>query len=71
MSASITEDETVRDRESRQFELDFKGETADCRKRVRGFEKCLYKEHLLLWGRCQMTLRERIESQTGFEGTYF
>ena len=69
LSVSTSEDEHVRDRENREFELDYKGESADYRDRVRECEKDLDKARMLTWGRCQMTLRDRIEAQTGFEAS--
>ena len=41
MSASTSEDESTRDRENRELELDYKGDSADYRKRVRECEKTL------------------------------
>ena len=69
MQVSEAADEAARDRENREFELDYVGESADYRKRVREYTKYLSKAHALLWRRCQTTLRARIESQTGFEDT--
>ena len=49
---STPKDEATRDRESSQFYLDYKGESADHHKRVRECETDLDKEHVLLWGVC-------------------
>ena len=67
MSTSTSNDEAACDRESREFELDSKGEPANHYKRVRGSEKDLYKAHTLLWGRFRLTLCDTIEAQPGFE----
>ena len=67
--ARSSEDESTRGRESREFELDCKGESADYRKRAREHEKDLGKARALLWGRLQMTLRSRDKAQTRFEAS--
>ena len=69
VSASTSEDESTRDRENRNFEVDCKGESADYRKRAGECEKDLDKVHALLWGRGQVTLSDRIEAQSGFEAS--
>ena len=51
------------------FEFNCKDESVDYCKSAREHEKDLDKAHALLWGRCQLTLRERIDSQNGFEET--
>ena len=48
MSASTFEDEATRERYNREVDLDYKGESADCCKRVREYEKYLDKAHALL-----------------------
>ena len=56
------------DRERREFEFDRKGESADHREHARECEKDPDKDRALPWGRFQLTSRERIEYQAGFEG---
>ena len=68
MPASTEEDEVVCDRESNQFELECKGESDDCRKRAR-VQKDLNEACALLWAYFQLTSRDRIEAQNGFEVT--
>ena len=48
MAVSTSEDVSTGDRENREFELDYKGESADYRKRVREYEKDLDKACALL-----------------------
>ena len=67
MSVSASHDEAACKREFREFELDCKGESADFHKRVRQHEKYLDAVHALLWGSCRLTLRDRIEDQSGLE----
>ena len=67
MSVSTSEDEATCDRENRELELYCKGESTDYRKHVREYGKDLCKAHESLWGRRQLTLRDRIEAQNGFE----
>ena len=64
MKAHEAEDKAVRDRENKEFEFDYVGESTDYHKRVREHDKNLSKACALLWGRCRTTLREIIESQT-------
>ena len=70
-SASAAEDEITSNRESREsreIELDCKGELADYHKYARESEKDLDEVRALLWGHCHMNLHESIESQNGFKG---
>ena len=69
MSVSASEDEATHDRKNRELELDYKGESANYRKRAREHEKYLDNAHASPWGRFQITLRDRIEAQTGFEAS--
>ena len=59
-----SDDRAACDRESREFELDCKGELANCRKHVREHEKDLGKVCEILWRHCQLTLCDRIETQS-------
>ena len=69
VSAITEEDEAARDRDSREFKLDYKEESANRRKRFRVHEKDLCKACTLTWRCFQLTLRDRIEAQTGFEAS--
>ena len=67
VQVSEAEGASVCDRETREFELDCKGEPAYYLKHTREYEKDLGKARALLWGRCQLIVCKMIESQTGFE----
>ena len=68
MQVSECEDEAAVDKENRQFDFDCEGESYNHRNRSREYEKDFGKAHALLWGLCQLTLREKIDSLTGFQG---
>ena len=67
MLKTSLDDEVVRDRESRKFGLDCKGESSDFHKRVRECENDLDNGRAFLWGRCRLTLCDRIEDQYRFQ----
>ena len=69
MLESGTKDETAREGEFRDFELDHKGDSANHLKRTRGHEKHLNKACALLWGRFQLSLCGMLKAQTVFEAT--
>ena len=60
VSAITEEDEAARDRDSREFKLDYKEESAAHSKRFRECEKEFEKTCTLLWSRFLLTLNERI-----------
>ena len=51
MLVSTSEDEATRDRESREFELYWKGESADCREYAREYEKDIDKGACVAMGK--------------------
>ena len=56
MPERTEEDESARERESRDFDLDGKSESANHQKRTEECERNLDEAHDLLWGRFQLTL---------------
>ena len=64
---SEAKDVAAHGKENRKLELDHKCESADHRGHVRENEKHINKARVLIWKSFQLTLRESIESHTGFE----
>ena len=71
LEVSLSEDEHEKNRDNRQFELDYKAEYDEYMKRKRNFEENRYKAYAELWARCNRTMKAKIEARTDYESRIY
>ena len=67
MQVSDDSDEEIRIIENRQFEIEFKAEYDEYRKRVNCYENNKVKAYALLWERCAKAMKNKIEARTDYQ----
>ena len=65
------DDEQVRERKNRQFELQQKDELDEAMKRRQTYNDNLYKAYALLWERCAKSMQNKIQARKDYKTSIF
>ena len=70
-SSDELDDEQLRERENRQFELQYKAELDEAMKRRRTYNDNLYKAYALLWEKCAKSMQNKIQARKDYKTSIF
>jgi hypothetical protein len=71
LKMSVDTDTSVKQREDKQFEMEYKAELDQAMKRRRAFEDNTFKAYALLWERCNKAMQNKIASRSDYESSVF
>ena len=70
-SSDESDNEKLRERENRQFELQYKAELDKAMERRRTYNDNLYKAYALLWGKCAKFMQNKIQARRDYKKLIF
>ena len=71
LSMSNSLDDDTKERENRQFELEYKAEYDEYMRRKRDYEQNCFSAYALLWERCNKAMKAKIEARKDYESTIY
>ena len=71
LKMSVETDTDLKQREDKQFEIEYKAELDQAMKRKRAYEDNTFKAYALLWERCNKAMQNKIASRTDFDSIVF
>jgi hypothetical protein len=66
MRISKSDDSFTRDQENKQYEMEFRSDYEEYKRRVNSYINNLIKAHAMIWERCTKGMKQKIEARTDF-----
>jgi hypothetical protein len=67
LKVSTATESTVKERENKQYEMEYKAELDESMRRKRMYQDNTFRAYALLWERCAKTMQNKIASRSDYE----